>query len=38
MRATSFLTLLAAVMLSTAALGHGDVAPQPVDTDGLPGG
>jgi len=36
MRATPFLMLLASVMLSTAALGHGDVAPQPVDTDGLP--
>ena len=36
MRATPFLTLLASAMLSTAALGHGDVAPQPVDTDGLP--
>ena len=36
MRATPFLTLIASAMLSTAALGHGDVAPQPVDTEGLP--
>ena len=36
MRATPFLMLLASAMLSTAALGHGDVAPQAVDTAGLP--
>ena len=36
MRATPFLTFFASAMLSTAALAHGDVAPQPVDTDGLP--
>ena len=32
-----FLTAtLAAAVLSTSAFGHGDVAPQPVDTEGLP--
>ncbi len=36
MRATPFLMLFASAMFSTAALGHGDVSPQPVDTDGLP--
>ncbi len=36
MRATPFLMLLASAMLSTTALGHGDVAPQAVDTAGLP--
>lgn len=36
MRATPFLPLLATVMMTTGAFGHGDVAPQAVDTTGLP--
>ena len=36
MRASPVLILLASAMLSTAALAHGDVTPQAVDTTGLP--
>ena len=36
MRASPVLILLASAILSTAALGHGDVTPQAVDTTGLP--
>lgn len=32
----NILALTAATLISTQALGHGDVAPQPVDTAGLP--